>query len=245
MNDTPNENQTLRVQSAALELLLLLVSRGDLTPKSLEHIKSTLVDKLTFCTQHRRLTLQNTMLHLLHSTISASEKRPRNHRVTSSTFSIPEKSPPLPDNEVEFDNSLIRMIICGVASPGNRPILQHWIDFVLMTIPHLEKNPQQLRQLCDCFCEQLRMTMLQLRNTFSTATSDDMAATITESEPIMLIGVLERLAVVLGSKAGTRRSEDRERQAGDGGGFLGYLPTVFSVEAPQDSAVSFVAWLAN
>lgn len=237
LDDAPNENQTLRVQSAALELLLLLVNRGDLGPKSLAQVKMTLIEKLNFCTQHRRLTLQNTMLHLLHSTLSASEKRaPRGHRVTSSTFSIPEKSLPIDEAAAAMENSLTQMIICGVASPGNRPILQHWIDFVLMTIPHLENKNKQLRALCDCFCEQLRMTMLQLRNTFSTTTTDDMAANITESEPIMLIGVLERLAVVLGSSSGSRRSMDAERPAADGGGFLGYLPTVFSVEAPQDSA---------
>jgi len=196
------------------------------------------VEKLTVSTQHRRLTLQNTMLHLLHSALVAAEKKqPRGHRSTSSTFSIPEMSPPVDDAALEFEKALNRMIIVGVSSPGNRPILQHWVDFVLMTIPHLENKPAQLRALCDCFCEQLRMTMAQLRNTFTVAGVDDTSATITESEPIMLIGVLERLAAVLGGKPGQRRSEDKDKQNGESGGILGYLP-MFSIEAPPEKSVS-------
>lgn len=240
LKDSADEQLSLRVQSAALELLQHLVSRGDLSVKCLLRIKKTLVDKLTAATQHRRLTLQNTMLHLLHTSISGTNdafKKSRGHRITSSSFSVSEKPTVQPDESAaQFEQSLIDLIIVGISSPGNRPILQHWVDFVLMTIPHLENRPTDLRTLCDCFCEQLRMTMLQLRNTFEVSTATDVPATITEAEPIMLIGVLERLAVVLGSKTGHRRSEDRDRQNHEGGGLLGYLPTVFSVEAPQDSA---------
>ncbi|TXT04269.1 hypothetical protein VHUM_04267 [Vanrija humicola] len=240
LKESADEQLSLRVQSAALELLQHLVSRGDLSLKCLGRIKKTLVDKLTAATKHRRLTLQNTMLHLLHTSISGTNdafKRSRGHRITSSSYSVSEKPTVQPDESAaQFEQSLIDLIIVGISSPGNRPILQHWVDFVLMTIPHLENRPVDLRILCDCFCEQLRMTMLQLRNTFEVSTATDVPATITEAEPIMLIQVLERLAVVLGSKNGHRRSEDRDRQNHESGGLLGYLPTVFSVEAPQDSA---------
>lgn len=198
------------------------------------HLKTTLVQKLTVSTQHRRLTLQNTMLHLLHSTLTSSEKRSRGVRHSSASSTIPEKSPPVDDAGIAFEQALSRMIVCGVSSPGNRSILQHWVDFVLITMPHLEHKLPQLRVLCDCFCEQLRMTMLQLRNTFTVADVNDMSATITEAEPIMLIGVLERLAAVLSQKSG-RGSEDRDRQNGDGGGLLGYLP-MFASEAPRETS---------
>lgn len=202
-------------------------------------MKHALVEKLSEATQHKHLTLQNTMLHLLHAAISQGTDRRRSHRVSSSTFSLPERPNSLDTVAHEFEESMLRMVIAGVSAPGNRPILQHWVDFVLMTIPHLEHDPRQLRALNDCFCEQLRMTMLKLRTTFAISTAGDVPATITESEPIMLIGVIERLATVLGGKAGGRRSEDRDRREHEGGGgLLGYLPTVFSVEAPQDTAVS-------
>ncbi|KAL1409508.1 hypothetical protein Q8F55_003491 [Vanrija albida] len=241
LKDSADEQLSIRVQSASLELLQHLVSRGDLSLKCLLRIKKTLVNKLTAATKHRRLTLQNTMLHLLHTSISGTNdafKKHRGHRITSSSYSVSEKPTVLPDESAaaQFEQPLIDLIIVGISSPGNRPILQHWVDFVLMTIPHLEGRPADLRILCDCFCEQLRMTMLQLRNTFEVSTATDVPATITEAEPIMLIGVLERLAVVLGTKTGHRRSEERDRQNHEGGGLLGYLPTVFSVEAPQDSS---------
>lgn len=230
-----------RMQSAALELLMFLVSRGDLPAASLDLIKTTLVSQLLLATQHRRLTLQNSMLHLLHSAITAGhEKRPRGHRVTSSTFSLPEKggaAVPAEDPLADFDRSLVGMIKTGVAAPGNRPILQHWIDFVLMIISYFDYKPLHLRTLSDAFCEQLRDMMLTLHATFTSASIDDQAATMTEAEPIMLIGVVERLAMVLGAKAGSRRSDDRDKHDREGG-LLGYLPTVFSVEAPPDLPVS-------
>lgn len=229
-----------RMQSAALELLMLLVSRGDLNAGSLDLIKTTLVSQLLLATQDRRLTLQNSMLHLLHSAITAGhEKRPRGHRVTSSTFSLPEKGGaalPADDASAQFDRSLVDMIKIGTAAPGNRPILQHWIDFVLMIISYFEVKPLHLRNLSDAFCEQLRDTMITLHATFTSASVDDQAATMTEAEPVMLIGVIERLAMVLGVRSGSRKSEDRDRHERDGG-ILGYLPTVFSVEAPPDLPV--------
>lgn len=160
--------------------------------------------------------------------------------MTSSTFSLPEKggaTVPVENPQAEFDRSLVEMIKTGVAAPGNRPILQHWIDFVLMIISHFDYKPLQLRALSDAFCEQLRDTMLTLHATFISSSIDDQAATMTEAEPVMLIGVVERLAMVLGAKSGSRRGDDREKQDREGG-LLGYLPTVFSVEAPPDLPVS-------
>lgn len=236
LESAPNEQPTLRVQSGSLELLQLLVSRGDLSAKSQAQVKSALVEKLSEATQRKHLTLQNTMLHLLHAALSQDVDRRRSHLPSSSTFSLPERPTSFDTAAHEFEESMLRMVIAGVSAPGNRPILQHWVDFVLMTIPHLEHDTQQLRALNDCFCEQLRMTMLKLRTTFAISTASDVPATITESEPIMLIGVIERLASVLGGKARGRRSEDRDRRENEGGGgLLGYLPTVFSVEAPQDT----------
>lgn len=245
LESAPNEQLTLRVQSGSLELLQLLVARGDLPPKSQAMVKNALVEKLSAATHQKHLTLQNTMLHLLHAAISqGADKRARGHRVSSSTFSLPPDRPNSLDMAAsKFEEGMLRMIVTGVSAPGNRPILQHWVDFVLMTIPHLEHDPRQLRALNDCFCEQLRMTMLKLRTTFAITTAGDVPATITEAEPIMLIGVIERLATVLGGKAAGRRSEDRDRREHEGGGgLLGYLPTVFSVEAPQDTAVSSAQW---
>lgn len=244
LESTPNEQLGIRVQSASLELLQLLVTRGDLNTTSIAHIKQTLVDRLTEATTHKQLTLQNAMLHLLHSAITfSSERRPRGHRVYSSTLSIPEK--PTSEDEGrahQFEESLLQMILTGVSAPGNRPILQHWVDFVLMSVSFFELKPLYLRALCECFCEQLRMIMLKLRATFAITSIADMPGTITESEPTMLIGVIERLATALGGKGAHRRSEDKDRQHNDSGGLLGYLPTVFSVEAPQDNAVSYLRY---
>lgn len=232
----------LKMQSAVLELLKLLVSRGDLPPKSLQLIKTALVSQLLLATQQQRLTLQNSMLQLLHSSIiSGQDRRNRGHRATSSTFSLPEKDVSViaaSELVAEFDTSLVGMIKTGVSASTNRPVLQHWIDFVLMIIPYFEYKPLLLRTLSDAFCEQLRSIMLSLHATFASAAIDDQPATVTEAEPIMLIGVIERLALVLGAKSGSRRSDDREKHDREGGGFLGYLPTVFSVEAPPDLPVS-------
>jgi len=59
------------IQSTAVELLQLIVARGDVDSISTGSIEAIVVGKLYFSIHMVRLDLQNKLLHLLHSLISA------------------------------------------------------------------------------------------------------------------------------------------------------------------------------
>jgi hypothetical protein len=215
----------LRVQSAALDVLQMLVSRGDATRSSLDDLKVALVKKLVLAIQLQQLSLQNKMLHLLHSTISATESK--RHRTTSSTSSLPDAF------DSAFERSLVSIIIEGISSLSNRPVLQHWIDFVLMTIPQFQGRQALLLPLCDCFSQQLRLAMLHIREVYIAGMAD-VRTTMTEAEPIMLLNGLERTVMLL-----PRGSRVEEKDGGSG--ILGYMTTVFTADVP--SALVSCSWI--
>ncbi|ORY25817.1 Dopey, N-terminal-domain-containing protein [Naematelia encephala] len=237
---------TTRVQASALEVLQILVSRGDISFSSLEQLKAALLVKLDIAIQARHLTLQSKMLHLFHSAIGAFADISRGHRKSASTNTT-EKGSSNGDAEYQdFDAALVQLIIDGVSSPANRPVLQHWVDFVLMTVPQLQHRQDLLYSLCECFSEQLRFTMVKLRDGYAIASSRDFTLAITDAEPTMLMNVLERL-LLLAAATLTRRSEDGGAKQPEGGSrLLGMMSGVFiadtseRAQTPRDDGASYI-----
>ncbi|KAL7419677.1 hypothetical protein Q5752_005591 [Cryptotrichosporon argae] len=224
-----------RVQAASLALLELLVSFDDMSKDNTAVIRECLLDKLEASTRNAHLDLQNSMLRLLHAAIAATADRPKGHRTSASLSTLSEKAPPN-EHPPEFDIHLLRVCVNGLSVPTNRPVLQHWIDFVLMLSPYLERRPHLMLDLCDCASEQLRVVMRTLRDVYDDENLREQACDLTDAEPVMLLSCIERIASLLVGRAPGRRSEDALRAVNDEGkGILGYLPTVFAVEAPQDS----------
>ncbi|OCF39597.1 hypothetical protein I317_06612 [Kwoniella heveanensis CBS 569] len=227
----------VRLQSAALELLQTIISRGDVSIAQLTELKASLVDKLHTAIHHRHLTLQSKMLHLLHSAISAKSAttKAQNHRRSPS---LAEKSTAF-ESISDFEQNLVRMIIDGISTPTNLPVLQHWIDFVLMTVAQLAARPVLALSLSECFAQQLRQLLTQIQSVYDkTSTSVvDEKLSVTDAEVIMVLNALERVLVILGSGPGTR-ADDLVKQAEGEKGLLGLVSGVFTVEAPATETAS-------
>lgn len=229
-------------QSLSVELLQSIVARGEVDQLALETIEAAVVGKLYFSVQTERLDLQNKLLHLLHSVISA----------LTTIGSQPYLNPParfegpseLPTPEVGQESTsqpynvnplLVQTLIDGIGTLSNRPVLQHWLDFILMTVPQFHHALQAVvAPLIDCVCRQLRSAMKEVVGACSRDNdNEDSLSSITDAELNMLLHAVERLLLLSLSKPSDPAEMDddssfAEKPNNDGTGLLGYVSTVFS-----------------
>ncbi|EAL17745.1 hypothetical protein CNBL2580 [Cryptococcus deneoformans B-3501A] len=240
----------LRVQSAALSLLQMIVSRGEVSQPFISSLKTTLANKLLSAVQARRLTLQSKMLHLLHSAINASSShREPSSRVPSQTHrrgasSVTEKPLSIDVSTSDFEHQLVITVMQGVATPSNIPVLQHWIDFVLMTVPLLVNRPNLLHTLAECFSQETRELVQRiqeghekkslLRDRKDIIIMPDEVLNVTDAEVIMTLNVLERVLTILSNPASGKVDDSVSGQGESGSRILGLVSTVFTVEAPSN-----------
>ncbi|WWC97086.1 hypothetical protein V866_003964 [Kwoniella sp. B9012] len=225
----------IRLQASAIELLQTIVSRGDVSHNQLANIKTSLVIKLSSAVEHKQMTLQSKLLHLLHSAISASSaSKSFNHRRSPSLNEKSHQSP----TDSEFELNLVKLVIEAVLSTSNLPVLQHWVDFVLMTLPQLSTARTGLLQaLSECFAQQLRYLSIHIDSVYirSEASVKDEKRIVTDAEVIMILNAMERVLILLSSGLGVKHDDLGKQGEGDKG-LLGLMSGVFTVEAPTDES---------
>lgn len=243
------------IQSTVVDLLQAIVARGEIETLSIETIEATVIGKLYFCVHMCQLDLQNKLLHLLHSVISAS---------TSVQEPQPLQPAPgkqryidgLPEDNATQDNPhepgprpyavnalLIHTLKDGIALPSNRAVLQHWLDFILMAIPQFQRTLQVVvAPLNDCLCRQLRSLLADILHA-STSKDDetgDVSSNTTDAEFTMLLNGLERLMLLsLTDTSYTGQSEEEssmEKPGQENSGLLGYVSNVFSSDHVSNMA---------
>ncbi|KAJ7897279.1 Dopey, N-terminal-domain-containing protein [Mycena olivaceomarginata] len=231
-SDAVMQPNNVVIQSTSVDLLQAIVTRGEVDPVTVEVIEALVVGKLYFCIHRARLDLQNKLLHLLHSLIFAS-----------TTGNDPPSSGKQRqgDGSVEVNPLLIQTLVDGIATPMNRPVLQHWLDFVLMAVPQFQPTLQAVvTPLNECLCKQVLASLGDILNvTFKDGLfTDDLTSSATDAELIMLLGGLERLVLLsLAYPADSSSSEDEQaptEKAPENSGLLGYVSTVFSSENVQN-----------
>jgi hypothetical protein len=243
------------IQSTAVDLLQAIISRGEIDALSLEIVEAAVVGKLFLGVHMNRLDLQNKLLHLLHSLISASVSNQDTH---SGKASISRRQSDALSEETQTQANmqdpttrtsdvnplLIQTLVDGIAIQTNRPILQHWLDFILMTVPQFQPTMQAvLAPLNECLCRQLLLALSDVRQASTKDTTDDIFSTTTDSEFIMFLNSLERLILLslTHTSDASQLEEDgsaSDRGAHESGGFLGYVSNVFSSDittnTPED-----------
>lgn len=121
------------IQSTAIDLLQAIVARGENDHLALEGIQAAVIGKLYFSVHAKRLELQNKLLHLLHSVISAitaaQDTRPIGAAKSPIDDGIPERpiSRTGPQDAAQgraVNPLLIQTLIDGIVIPSNRPVLQ-------------------------------------------------------------------------------------------------------------------------
>ncbi|OCF74855.1 hypothetical protein I204_03697 [Kwoniella mangroviensis CBS 8886] len=225
----------IRLQASAIELLQTIVSRGDVSYNQLTSIKTSLVIKLSSAVEHKRMTLQSKLLHLLHSAISASSaSKSFNHRRSPSLNEKSHQS----HTDSEFELILVKLIIEAVLSTSNLSALQHWVDFVLMTLPQLATARTGLLQaLSECFAQQLRYLSIHIDSVYirSEASVEDEKLLVTDAEVVMILNAMERVLILLSSGPGVKHDDMVKQNEGEKG-LLGLMSGVFTVEAPTDDS---------
>lgn len=233
------------IQSTSIELLQVIVARGEIDNLLVDNIEAAVIGKLYFCVHVGRLDLQNKLLHILHSLISASTSNldasgPSNRTKLTETISedhsAHEGSQEDGKRSYPVNPLLIQTLVDGIATITNRPVLQHWLDFVLMAVPQFQPALQAVvSPLNDCVCRQLRLALTDvLQASEDRADLNDISSAATDAEFIMLLNALERLVgLSLASVDANQQEEDTgfvDRNGPENTGLLGYVSNVFSSE---------------
>ncbi|KAF5384809.1 hypothetical protein D9615_001099 [Tricholomella constricta] len=236
------------IQSTAVDLLQAIVVRGDID-NVVDSIEAIVVGKLYFSVHLNRLDLQNKLLHLLHSLISASNA----HNIASrQTMSRQDGSAPSSatghDTEQEtrsysVNSLLIQALVDGIAVRTNRPVLQHWLDFILMAVPQFQPALQAVvGPLNDCICRQLLSSLKDLHASSSKGHDymQDTLSSVTDAEMIMLLNGLERMILLSLAYTSELNAMEEDTTAQDkpgteNSGLLGYVSNVFSSENAQQN----------
>ncbi|KAJ7204429.1 Dopey, N-terminal-domain-containing protein [Mycena pura] len=238
------------IQSTSIELLQTIVARGEVDPVTVDVIEAAVVGKLYFCIHRTRLDLQNKLLHLLHSliSVSTSSSDPSGGKQGQADVSLDATTNLDPSQDTAgraytVNPLLVQILVDGIATPTNRPILQHWFDFVLMAVPQFQPALQAaVIPLNECMCKQLTAALGDVLSVTSKdgLFTDDLRSSATDAELIMLLGGIERLVLLsLASPAESSNPEDDQlvpEKSPEASGLLGYVSTVFSSENTQNTA---------
>ena len=229
------------LQGTVVELLEAIVSRGEIDKRLLDFIEGALVQKLFVVVQLGQLELQNKLLHALHTVIfaeSAVDERP---------LTGPEGEEPSALGDDLSGSAprvisplLIQTILDALSLPSNRPVLQHWLDFVSTATPHLQLPPAQLAvPLVECIGRQVRGLLADLERiaAIRLARTGDLRSRTTDTELIMFLNAFERLVLIgLARFAGVPMLSDDPMPSSEksvvepSAGLLGLVSGVFSSE---------------
>ena len=234
-------------QNLSVELLQALVARGEVDLISLQSLESAVVQKLYFCVHTGRLDLQNKLLHLLHSiivaSIAGSEDRAAAHLERSADAVNLQDAPQTSKRESHAVHPLlVQTLVDGISTPSNRSLLQHWLDFVMMTVPQFKETLKAVViPLTDCICRQLRLALTEILDAAADGPrEDDVISYTTDSDFMMLLTVLERLSLLSMTRTATEQPQDDDSQAADktlqeSSGLLGYMSNVFSSDGAANA----------
>lgn len=243
--DAPNQY----IHAATADLLQNLVSRGDIDLQSLQAIENALVTRLFLCIHREQYDLQNKFLHVLHSAIAAinSAQKRKDRRSTVGEKSAGSASTPAPirtslDRNLGAHDPLLVVLMCdGITKQRNGAIVHHWVDFLLMTLPHLRTSLSGLLfPLIDRIAARLRTFVDEMEMAFDPTRKGkgravaSLSADVSDADFAVLLNALERLFAIAVEEAKTANAQEDDSLGTErpttadghsGGGFLGYIST--------------------
>lgn len=234
------------IHATSADLLQAILSRGELDTSMLHKVQSALVTRLHLCVHRGEYDLQNKLLHVLHSAIVAlSESRKKadrrstinsRHRAGSTSRLSTEKPTVTPESEAH-DASLLKLLSDGITQ-RNSAMIHHWVDFLLITLPHLRKILLSLLfPLIDCISARIRTFVEELRAAFDPVVKGKEVSTdASDADFTILMNALERLFMLaleeakpLMAQEEDTASSEKPVSAGDGhGGFLSFMSNALS-----------------
>ncbi|KAG0266708.1 hypothetical protein DFQ27_009484 [Actinomortierella ambigua] len=211
----PNEE----IHMLSADFLHFIVSKIDfLESAQLALIHKTVIVKMLFCINHNRLDLQSRLLHLLHATIlmgNTTVKKPGSqsmhgaglHRdgshaqLESSSPSVSTASPNGDPSEAMFrivgsSPLFVKTVFDALSVPTNRPILQHWMDFLMLALPFMGNYYRKVLQpVIQCLCDQILRCRVSLLEAYAdrVSTRGSRAPNLTDQDLMIFLTGLERM----------------------------------------------------
>jgi hypothetical protein len=206
----------LMIQSTSVEMLQAIISRGGADDMSLKEIEAVVIGKLYISIHRQRLDVQPRLLHLLYSVLSA----------TSAQDVAPDDSEGKRQSAPGF---LTKVLIDGVTMPTNRPIFQHWFDFITMSMPKPQFNLMpSVPTIIDHVGREIRRSLAGTAEAFEAANGFvDAKTAASEVEFVMYLNALESLVLAsLGDSRARFASEEAaaiDRSASESGGLFSFF----------------------
>lgn len=241
------QRSNTEIQSLVIDLLQSVVSRGDLDQLTVETLESSVVSKLYALVHSQRLELQNKLLHLLHSVISSAASIEK-QKVRSPDMTVQNSTESAADATLGLlhieqprgppaNPLLIQLLVDGIAVSPNRPLLHHWLDFVLMTVPQYPHIlTSAITPLSSCICRQIRSALgdLSFVASMSNEMGQEAVSCADDAEFIMLLNALERLILINLDETDpglTDETSPIDKQTSDGAGLLSMVSNVFLTDS--------------
>ncbi|KAG0208460.1 hypothetical protein BGX28_000598 [Mortierella sp. GBA30] len=252
------------IHMVAADFLHFIISKIDhIDTNLLALIHKTVINKMLYCINHGQLDLQSRLLHLLHATIlmgtipvkKASSTGPGSQHGTSlprdSSLSTFEGTAGSNQSNGDTHESLFRIVgssplfvktvFDALSVPTNRPILQHWMDFLMLALPFLTNYFRKvLLPVIQCLCDQILRSRAFLLEAYTTPKgSPSGSPSLTDHDLMIFLTGLERLLTF--SLAEARLGEEvdsvHKQEWNDGQrGTQGLVANVLSIEVhPSDS----------
>lgn len=253
------------IHMVAADFLHFIVSKIDhIDPGLLALIHKTVINKMLYCINLNRLDLQSRLLHLLHATIlMGTTPIKKNSNPTNSSQNVPmardgsistlDGSTSNSQANADANESLFRIIgssplfvktvFDALSVPSNRPILQHWMDFLMLALPFLTNYFRRvLLPVIQCLCDQIlrsRACLLEAYSEHGRSLTGSGSPNLTDQDLMIFLTGLERLLTF--SLAEARLGEEvdpvHKQEWSDGlRGKPGLVANVLSTEVhPSDS----------
>lgn len=225
-----------KIYAIAADILQVIISRGDLDGSMLQTIENALVSRLCLLVERSEFDLQNKLLHVLHSTITALAAQQKRAERKSTTSEKPSRL----SIELPFGGAgapLVKLLSRGICGQKNSAVIHHWIDFLLMTLQHFRGALQTLLfPLIDAITKRVQEFVHELEVAFDPVQKGkESSAGVNDADYTVLLNALERLIGMAAEEARASQPTLEETQglerpgtaseASGAGGFLGYIST--------------------
>ncbi|KAJ3289691.1 hypothetical protein HK104_007293 [Borealophlyctis nickersoniae] len=211
------------IQTRASDFLHLLLLRTEsMNFQLLLTLQSVVIRKLLFCIFSARLDLQPRLLQVLHAVAGVAGGGPGGRRIKEVSVlkkgdvnvsvamgmeqvgkdeGIKEREFPLL-RTIGSSPLFVRTTLEALSMRTNRPILQHWIDFILSSLPHLRASFNRvIVPIMRCLCDELtkyRAQMSRYIRAFPTSTPVNGSRIVhdeaqTDLEAVTLLHGLEQM----------------------------------------------------
>lgn len=249
-----------QIQIHATDCLHHVVSKGDLDAGLLAEVEEAVTEKLYFAVHHGKIELQTRLLHISHAILSAQAIHSR-HQNTKGGHARSESEHPEEHHHAKVDSQFpmlrthalsplfVRTLIDGISIHSNRAILQHWMDYLIMSLPRLRHGVYRLViPLVECICQQVGRGITAVESAVTNAKISAVlpaADVLSEMEFSIFLNGLERLMIFCLTE-GQMDHMDASQEADLKGlhdnigiqGIAGYVTNIFASDPSKSNVPS-------